>query len=456
VSSPPFINQPQPAKSSKDQDGLLTLLQLEAAVRQVLEAEALPFFIVNETRRLLNYRQAILFSVSPVASWQVVALSSIAVVDRSAPMLQWLERTFNHLNPTTSEQQPRRFQADLATAEIAKDWAEFSLPYVIWAPLLTPGGNLMGGLWLSRETPWQDHELALLARLSETYAHAWQALPKPRTAALFKSSWLRYVGLAFLLSLLIPVRMSALAPVEVIAHQPEIISAPLDGVVASINVQPNANIHFGQVLLRIEDTVLRNDYAIAEKSLAVAEAEHLRAMQAAFMDEKNKADVALLKARVDLAKAELDFARDKLARIEVKAQQTGIAIFRDAADWVGKPVKTGERIMEIANPSQMALRISMPVKEALNLSTGADVRAFFDADPLHPLTGKVTQASYQAEVLPGDILAYRLEAEISAQTLPEQLRIGWQGTAKIYADRAPLFYYLFRRPLSALRQYLGF
>ena len=262
--------------------------------------------------------------------------------------------------------------------------------------------------------------------------------------------------MGLLLSLLIPVRMSVLAPVEVIAQQPEIISAPLDGVIASIAVQPNAEVTVGQVLMHFEDTVLRNDLSIAEKSLAVAEAEHLRAMQAAFLDEKNKADVALLKARVDLARAELDFARDKLARIELKTNKAGIAIFRDTADWIGKPVKTGERIMEIANPGQMALRINLPVKEAIHLTTGAEVRAFFDADPLHPVTAEVSNASYQAEVLPGDLLAYRLDAEISSSTLPEPLRIGWQGTAKVYADRVPLFYYVFRRPLSALRQYLGF
>lgn len=455
MNATPHSEQTQ-AKSREDQDGLLTLLQLEAAVRRVLEAEALPFFIVNETRRLLNYRQAILFSKPTQKPWQALALSSIAVVDRSTPMLQWLERALNQLYQDTAEPPVQRFQANLAPTEIAKDWAEFSLPYVSWCPLRTPGGNLLGGLWLARENPWQDHELALLTRLAETYAHAWQAIPKPHSTSFLKQRGVRYLGIGLFLCLLIPIRLSVLAPVEVIAHQPEIISAPLDGVIANIAVQPNAEVKVGQVLLQFEDTVLRNDLSIAEKSLAVAEAEHLRAMQAAFMDEKNKADVALLKARVDLARAELDFARDKLARIELKTNKSGIAIFRDSADWIGKPVKTGERIMEIANPSQMALRINLPVKEAIHLSTGAEVRAFFDADPLHPVPARVSNASYQAEVLPGDLLAYRLDAEISSAVQTQQLRIGWQGTAKLYAERVPLFYYLFRRPLSALRQYLGF
>ena len=457
MSSIPQPDQtPTQSQSREDQDGLLILLQLEAAARRILEAEALPFFIVNETRRLLNYRQAILFNKPANQPWQVLTLSSLAVVDRHTPMLQWLERALNHFYNPYAEPPVQRFQANLASPDIAQDWAEFSLPYVSWCPLRAPNGELLGGLWLARETPWEDHELTLLSRLAETYAHAWQAIPKPRRTAFFKQNWFRYLAIGLVVSLLIPVRMSVLAPVEVIPLQPEIISAPLDGVIANITVQPNAAVQTGEVLLQFEDTVLRNDLAIAEKSLAVAEAEHLRAMQAAFLDEKNKADVTLLKARVELARAELEFARDKLARIELKTNQAGIAIFHDTADWIGKPVKTGERIMEIANPEQMALRINLPIKEAILLTPDAEVRAFFDADPLHPVTAAISNASYQAEVLPGDLLAYRLDATIASTQATQHLRIGWQGTAKVYAEQVPLFYYVFRRPLSALRQYLGF
>jgi hypothetical protein len=33
--------------------------------------------------------------------------------------------------------------------------------------------------------------------------------------------------------------------------------------------------------------------------------------------------------------------------------------------------------------------------------------------------------------------------------------MGLKGTAKIYGDKVPLFYYLMRRPISALRQTFG-
>lgn len=439
-----------------DTDGLMVLLQLEAAARQVLEADALPFFMVNETRRLLNYRQAVLFAATEGKPWQVQTMSSLAIVDRNTPMSQWLEQALACLYSPDEDHKARQFQAGLLATLIGRDWPEFSLPFVAWAPLCSPAGVLLGGLWLARETPWFDQELTLLSRLADTYAHAWQALPKAVTPSFLKQPWFRYLALVLVLSLLIPVRMSSLAPVEVVAKSPEVISAPLDGIIAEVIVTPNQSVNKGQILFKYEDTVLRNDYAVAEQSLAVAKAEHLRAMQGAFLDEKNKADVALFKAKMELARAERDYAQDLLAKIDVKADSWGVAVFRDSADWVGKPVRTGERIMQIANPAHMALRISLAVKDALPLLVGAEVRAFFDADPLHPLSAQVTHASYQAELLPGDIIAYRVDADLTAETKPEHFRIGWQGTAKIYSQRAPLFYYVFRRPLAALRQYLGF
>ena len=226
-------------------------------------------------------------------------------------------------------------------------------------------------------------------------------------------------------------------------------------MIAEIYINPNQQVRLGQDLLRFEDTLLSKDFEVAEKSLAIAKAEHMRAMQGAFGDEKNKAEMAFLKAKVDLAVAERSYAQDVLNKVVIPAPNEGVAVFRDVADWRGKPVKTGEKIMEIANPKQLSLKLFLPVKEAIAFPEGAEVKAFFDADPLHPLSAIVHDISYQAEVVQSDLLAYRINAQLPDQALPAGIRIGWQGTAKIYGARVPVLYYILRRPFSALRQYLG-
>jgi hypothetical protein len=443
---------------STESTPLLTLLHLESLARKVQESQAMPFLIVNETRALLNYRQAILFKAADNQrqTMRVAAISSIAVLDKDAQMLQWLEKTIADLYQADQNPQPRVFLAQhVKNSELSAAWQEYSLPYIAWAPFYLPSGNLQGGLWLSRETPWNEHELILLARLCDAYAHAWHALPGSKAKPLLNAPFIRAATVALLASLLIPVRLSALAPVEVTAEYPDIITSPLDGVIAEIYVNPNQQVHLGQDLLRFEDTLLSKDFEVAEKSLAIAKAEHMRAMQGAFGDEKNKAEMALLKAKVDLAAAERSYAQDVLNKVVIPAPSEGVAVFRDIADWRGKPVKTGEKIMEIANPKQLSLKLYLPIKEAIAFPEGAEVKAFFDADPLHPLTATVQDISYQAELVQGDLLAYRINAQLPDQALPAGIRIGWQGTAKIYGARVPVLYYLLRRPFSALRQYLG-
>ena len=95
----------------------------------------------------------------------------------------------------------------------------------------------------------------------------------------------------------------------------------------------------------------------------------------------------------------------------------------------------------------------MPVDDAIVLKEGALVKVFLDADPLDTHDAMLKHASYHAQMLPGDILAYRVTAEL-ADANPD-IRIGWEGTAKIYGDNVSLFFLLFRRPISAVRQFLG-
>jgi hypothetical protein len=72
---------------------LTMLLQLEGMVRAVHTQQELQFFFVNETRRLVPYQQAILLSPPTPSTqrYQVHAASSVPVVDRTVPIMQWTE-----------------------------------------------------------------------------------------------------------------------------------------------------------------------------------------------------------------------------------------------------------------------------------------------------------------------------------------------------------------------------
>ena len=296
----------------------------------------------------------------------------------------------------------------------------------------------------------------MLVRICDTFAHAWFALigkeklrRKPHYERLILGSVLFIIASFFI----IPVRISALAPVEVVAKEPTIVSAPMDGVIQDILVPPNTLVLAGTMLFRYEDTGLRNKYEIAEKTLAVALAEFRKASQQAFGDQQSNAEVALLKAQVELNRSEARYAFELLNQVEVKASRKGLLIYTDKSDWVGRPVQVGEQVMQIANQENIKLRIQLPVDDAIFLVEGAEVKVFLDVDPLDSLEATVTHASYEASLTPEGVLAYTIDAEFVDPGVRK--RIGLQGTAKIYEERVSLFYYLFRRPISAVRQFIG-
>ncbi len=175
--------------------------------------------------------------------------------------------------------------------------------------------------------------------------------------------------------------------------------------------------------------------------------------QKAVFDAKSKNRVQFLKGRIDVETARAKRVRDQLKLIEVYASQAGIALFDNANDWVGRPVAAGEKIMQIADPAAVELEASLPVSDAINFAAGAETVFFANIDPEHPLTARVRVASFRATVTPDGILAYRIKARFDAGIASP--RIGLRGTAKIYGGNTTLFYFLFRRPLSKARQWLG-
>jgi hypothetical protein len=151
--------------------------------------------------------------------------------------------------------------------------------------------------------------------------------------------------------------------------------------------------------------------------------------------------------------AEVVYLTELLDKSKLLAPQGGVAIFSSQDDWRGRPVQVGERVMMIADPSLIDVTIYLPPDDAVELEAGAKVDLLLHVDPLSPLDAKIERASYEATPAPDGSLAYVVRARlVPGQGLP---RIGLRGTAKIYAGRVSLGYYLLRKPLAFARRSLG-
>jgi hypothetical protein len=445
--------------------GLTALVELVKRARHASTAQELAFVIVNESHALVPYRQAALWRRDAKGRGKIAAVSGSSAVERNAPFVLWLNRALAELDdkaePGAAGPGAARAvaAADLDGA-LGEEWAEWLPAHGLWAPLMAGPDHKLGGLLLAREQPWTDGERHLVQELADGYAYAWALFLGGRRGSVLSWLWRRRgiakfaVAAAALAALALPFPLSALAPAEVVALNPTIVRAPIDGVVDHFAIPPNAPVKEGQLLLELDPRAIQNKLDVAGKALAVAEAEYRQAAQSALFDDKSRSQLAVLKGRMDERQADLTYAKSLLDRVQVTASRSGIAVYDDPNDWVGRPVTIGERLLEIADPAQAELEVWLPVADAITLKPGAKIEFFLNVSPEAPLQASLRQASYEATMSPSNLLGYRLKASFEAPA--NAPRIGLRGTAKIYGERVSLFYYLARRPLASARQLLGF
>ncbi|WP_233948237.1 efflux RND transporter periplasmic adaptor subunit [Pectobacterium versatile] len=424
-------------------------LDLEQQARAANSIEELAYCIVNDSQPLFSFRHAAL-----LINGKVRAVTGVTQPAPHAPFVAFVERACTQLSSVDEKAlaQCRVIQASQLDEQSRKDWLALSAPEALWSPLNDRQGNPFGAIWYAREQPWQSTDQVLAEQLSGAFSHAWLALEPQTTRWRRRARWKIIVPALLLLAcLFIPVRQSVLAPAEVIPHQGRVVAAPLDGVIQSFTVLPNQSVRQGEVLVRFDSTTLKAQADVAERALNVAEAEHRASSQRAFQDADSKSRLDFLAAQVAQKRAERDYANALLSRAEIRAERDGIAVFADATRWMGKPVRTGERLMELADPALTALRIELDVGDAIQLQQEAPITLFLDSDPLTPHAALLERIAYESEQTPAGNLAYRLDARFT-DTPP---RIGLRGTAKISGDYVPLAVYLFRRPLAVIRQAIG-
>lgn len=451
----PVASKPQAADG---QAALLALLKVEADARDAATVRDLILIMANETRKLTRARQIFVVMPGVARRLEVQGVSSLPAVDRNAPLIIFIEHVVRAAEKGGKLSAVHALALPADGADITGD--SYPFRQMVWLPLKHGSGPLRGGLVLAREEAWVDQDVVIASRLAAAYAHALQALKGPErsvTRHLLRLSWwhaaaaaVAFAGLA-----LIRVPLSALAPAEIIARDPFVVAAPIDGVVETVNVEPNQAVKQGDVLVKLADTTLKNRFEVAAREVQVAEARLKQSNQVAFSDPRGMHEIGIARAELSLKMAERDFARDLLSKTEIKSQRDGIAVYSDKRDLVGRPVAVGERLLEVADAALIEARIDLPVADALALSPGARVKLFLDSDPLRPWSASVRRADYKAKVGENDVVSFRVVADLSTDDARPLPRLGVRGTAQVSGDDVSLGFYLFRRPITALRQWLG-
>ncbi len=125
--------------------------------------------------------------------------------------------------------------------------------------------------------------------------------------------------------LCIPVRQFVVAPAEIISLDAVAVTSPVEGIVAELVAKPNQAVKKGDVLIRLDDTAIRNRLDSARQALEVARAEYLAGAHRAFVSSDKTSETGVLRGRISKQRAEGAFLQEQLGMQNSRALRDGIA-----------------------------------------------------------------------------------------------------------------------------------
>ncbi len=426
---------------------LAALVGACARIRQAKSIEAVRVTLVNEAIKITETPQAVLLESTRRGKPKMTAASSVSGLDRTSLTVRWLE---GEIGPAFSGKLPVQQKLEVENSPEGS----FPLDQANLLPLADRKGKVFGVLAILCSEPLNRHGEMLAAQLADAAAHAIAALRNPLTMVMPANRTLAISAFVAVATMFIPVPLAVLAPAEVLALDPVVMAAPMPGVIATVHVKPNQKIHTGDLLFSYEERELASELEIALRKAETAASRWRTVEQEALRAQSGARDLSESRAEYALAKAEMERAAELLAQTKVRATTDGVAVFSSADEWTGKPVQTGERIMQLADPLKAQFRVDLPVSDAIVLENGAGMRVFLDATPLRPVRATIQSRSYKATLSEAGTMVHELLALPDANGA-EQLRIGLRGTAQVYSETVSLGFFLFRKPFSSLRQYMG-
>jgi len=122
-----------------------------------------------------------------------------------------------------------------------------------------------------------------------------------------------------------------------------VITAPLDGFIASADYRAGDTVQSGAVLATLDDRELRLKQLQLKSQLEQLDKEHRAALT-----QHDRSTTAIVTARQQQTKAQLALIDEQLLRTKLMAPFSGVVVSGDLSQSIGTPVENGKVLFEIA------------------------------------------------------------------------------------------------------------
>jgi membrane fusion protein (multidrug efflux system) len=181
------------------------------------------------------------------------------------------------------------------------------------------------------------------------------------------------------------------------------VRAELSAAVVQTLIEQGQHVAEGQLLLRLDDTAIRDQALSARSAVTTAEsnltvAQHEQERNEALLKagaiaeravEQSRAQVTAARAQLATAQAQLASAQKQLSNTRITAPFAGIVSAREVS--AGDVVSPGTALVTVVDPSTMRLEASVPAEALSSVRLGSPVDFAVTGYPSRHFTGRITR-----------------------------------------------------------------
>lgn len=451
---------PSTAQLKHLQEILLNIQRLSLKAFDAQNLQNLIFIILNDTYQVIHYDRAILFRMHP-EKVEILGVSGQSHFNLQTELASRLKTTVGNLKKQS--EQRLLTSEDFTDNPEGQQFFESLKSVIYWIPI--PVDNELLGLWLEKHddpnaaSNFEAYAPLIKEMLAPAYSVAWNKirqhsnLYKLKPYINFKNAGILSL-LLLMIFFIVPVRLRIVAPCEVVAVDSFVLTAPIEGIIEKIIVDPGQEVAKKQILYEYDKKIPIHKYQALLKQVEILQADLDQAyVLSTANDAEATSKLAELEHKLKKSKVDLAFAEKELTLLVEKSPIDGLISVDNPDDWRGKPVKVGEKIMTVSNKDQTKIRIWIPERDNIEFALDTTIDVFLNSMPSKTFEAKFLYISPGIKVVGGELPSFEAEAEwINTEKPP---KLGLKGSAVIYGEKVSLIYYLLRKPIGTIRKFIG-
>lgn len=433
---------------------LAQLNELTVHAFSAKKKDSLIYIVLNETAKVIPYDRAMLWDLRTKKP-SLLGVSGHAQAKKDTDLARVIGEFVADLVDQSKIQPVTEERFTTLGKEFEKWHTTGTQSSVIWVPIVIDGKTELG-LWLERwnEKNWDEQELKLFAHLARGFAAAFHKfLPKLLLNNQSKTALKIFAATVLLFVCFFPISLRIVAPCEVVAKDPYLVTAPLNGIIEQVNVEPGQVVKVGDVLFQYDKQVPLQELKVAQKEVEIAKSQLNRVMTTGYEKAEDLNEAGIWKLQLDRDQVKLDLAEYQASKLDVTAPVPGFIALDDPDQWRGRPVQIGERVMMIVDPENTKIKIWISESDNISYLPDEPIQIFLNIDPATTYHANIRYVSDYSLLSATGVTSFVAEADWVEQ--PEDVKIGLKGTAVLFGETVPFIYWVLRRPWDTLRRMVG-